>query len=111
MTPFLAKDDFASGQGKGELSPTPDDLTSNPDPFAVPDVSTDPTPALFASKKVSPDAASSAPPAPDLMAKSTSSTFEKFRQRFTQATHAIFIKESNKRTGVWLLQAGNFVPF
>ena len=73
MTPFLAKDDFASGQGKGELSPTPDDLTSNPDPFAVPDVSTDPTPALFASKKVSPEAASSAPPAPTETTKPVSS--------------------------------------
>ena len=73
MKPSIAKDDFASGQGKGELSPSPDDLTSNTGPLAIPDASTDPTPARFASKKVPPEAASSAPSAPTETTKPASS--------------------------------------
>ena len=45
MTPSLAKDDFATGQGKGELSHTPHPGESNPAPFNKPNASTDPTPS------------------------------------------------------------------
>ena len=63
MMPSLVKNDFASRQGKGEISPTPVDLISNPNLLAIPDASTDLMPAPFASKKVLQEAASLAPPA------------------------------------------------